>query len=145
MMLPGIVGMVTAEDVKTETLSIHETVATFAGIEQRRCRGRTARCPEQCGHSGEFARFEIVKYLKYEKPGEYGDKKQTERTIQISDFHRNPTGDPQLNKTIKGLKPDDRVLLSWQHNYVTRTDPAGGRTSRPERPITKLEKAAKEK
>ncbi|KPK51167.1 MAG: hypothetical protein AMK72_00280 [Planctomycetes bacterium SM23_25] len=56
--------------------------------------------------------------------------------------HKKPKGDPKLNETIKGLKKGDRVLLSWDHNYVTRTS-KGGKTSAPMRPITKLEKTDK--
>jgi len=123
--------------VKTQLLSAHETEAVFAGIEYRTCMGRTGRCPDKCGSSGEYARFKIEKYLSYKKPGKYGDAKKTERLIHISDFHKKPTGDPKLNAIIKGLKKGDRVLLSWNHNYVTR-----GGSSAPQRPITKLEKIA---
>jgi hypothetical protein len=123
---------------KTELLSAHETEAVFAGIEFRTCRGKTGRCPENCGSSGEFAIFTIDKYLKYEKPGKYGDAKAKDKRIQISDFHKKPKGDAKLNETIKGLTKGDRVLLSWDHNYVTR-----GGSSMPVRPITKLEKIEK--
>jgi hypothetical protein len=127
-------------DVKTKLLSLHETEATFAGIEYRTCRGLTGRCPKDCGSSGEFAIFKIVKYVKYEKPGKYGDAKAKDRRIQISDFYKKPKADPRLRETVKGLKKGDRVLLSWKHNYVTRT--SDGRSwSGPERPVTKLEKA----
>lgn len=123
---------------KTELLSAHETEAVFTGIEFRTCRGKTGRCPENCGSSGEFAIFTIEKYLKYEKPGKYGDAKAKDKRIQISDFHKKPKGDPKLNETIKGLTKGDRVLLFWDHNYVTR-----GGSSMPVRPITKLEKIEK--
>jgi hypothetical protein len=126
-------------DVERKLLSLHETEATFAGVEYRTCRGRTARCPKECGDSGEYAVFTIDKYLKYEKPGKDGDGKAKERRIQISDFYKKPKGDPKLSETIKGLKKGDRVLLSWKHVYVTRT--SDGRSwSGPERPITRLEK-----
>ena len=127
-------------DVKTKLLSTHETEATFAGIEYRTCRGLTGACPERCGSSGEYAIFKIEKYLKYEKPGKYGDAKAKDRRIHISDFHKKPKGDPKLNEIIKGLTKGDRVLLSWNHNYVTRTYANGTSSSAPERPITKLQK-----
>ena len=76
-----------------------------------------------------------MEYLKYEKPGKYGDGKAQDRRIQISDYHKKPAGDPKLNEIIEGLQEGDRVLLSWNHNYVTR-----GGSSAPERPITKLRK-----
>ena len=125
---------------KVELLSTHETVAEFTGIEYRVCRGLTSRCPENCGGSGEFAVFSIVEYLNYEKPGKYGDAKAKDRRIRMSDFHKKPIGDPKLNEKITGLKKSDRVLLSWNHNYVTRTFENGTTGSFPERPITKLEK-----
>jgi len=120
---------------KRELLANHETLAVFDGVNYRLCRGRTALCPERCGDSGEFANFRIKKYLKYEKPGQYGDPQQTTFLAQVSDYHRRPKGDPRILETVKTLKPGDHVLLSWRHDYVTR---AGA--SFPERPIVKLEK-----
>lgn len=102
---------------KLKVLSEHRTLATFTGSEYRLCRGRTSLCPEKCGDSGEFAQFKIADYLSYRKLGEFGDPKQSEFLIQFSDFNRQPTGDPKLNKTIRGLKPGDTVVLSWDHRY----------------------------
>jgi hypothetical protein len=129
---------------KVELLSTHETVAEFTGIEYRACRGATSRCPENCGSSGEYAVFTIVKYLKYEKPGKYGDAEAKDKRIRISDYHKKPAGDPKLNAIIKELKQGDQVLLSWDHNYVTKKYKTGTTGSFPERPITKLEKTDKE-
>ena len=125
---------------KRQLLAIHETLAVFDGLEYRLCRGRTSLCPEKCGHSGEFARFTIKKYLKYEKPGEYGDPEQKDFLVQVSDFHKKPKGDPKLLAAVKGLKAGDHVLLSWRHDYVTREG-----ASFPERPITKLEGIGQDK
>jgi len=116
-------------------LSTHVTIATFEGAQYRLCRGRTARCPQNCGHSGEFARFAINEYLKYEKPGKYGDPKKKQYLIQISDFHRKPKGDPKSLKAIKGLKEGDKVRLAWNHDYVTRKG-----SSFPERVVKELKK-----
>ena len=129
---------------KVKLLSTHETAVEFTGIEYRVCRGLTSRCPEHCGSSGEYAVFTIVKYLKYEKPGKYGDARAKEKRIRISDYHKKPAGDPKLNAIIKELKKGDRVLLSWDHNYVTKTFESGTKGSFPERPITKLKKTDKE-
>lgn len=125
---------------KRELLANHETLAVFDGVNYRLCMGRTARCPKQCGDSGEFASFTIKKYLKYEKPGEYGDPKQETFLVQVSDYDKRPKGDPKIAETVKRLKKGDYVLLSWHHDYVTR-----GGSSFPERPIVKLESVAKEK
>ena len=76
-----------AED-KVELLALHETLAEFQGIKYRKCMGLTGRCPEDCGSSGEYANFKIVKYLKFEKKGKYGGKQDTKQ-IRISDFHAN--------------------------------------------------------
>jgi hypothetical protein len=129
---------------KVELLSTHETVAEFEGIKYPKCMGLTSRCPENCGSSGEYAVFKIVKYLKYEKPGKYGDAKAKEKQLRISDYHKQPVGDPKLNAIIKELNKGDRVLLSWDHNYVTKKYESGTTGSFPERPITKLEKTDKE-
>ena len=97
-------------------------------------------CPERCGSSGEFASFAIKKYLKYEKLGQYGDPEQQSFSIQVSDFHKQPLGEPKTLETVKGLKKGDYVLLSWHHDYVTKQG-----TSSPERPLVKLEKLDPEK
>jgi hypothetical protein len=125
---------------KRELLANHETLAVFDGVNYRQCMGRTALCPDKCGHSGEFATFAIKKYLKYEKPGQYGDPEQTSFLVQVSDYSKKPKGDPKILETVKGLKKGDFVLLSWHHDYVTREG-----ASFPERPIVKLEKIAADK
>jgi len=140
----GLAADATNKVDKVELLSKHETVAEFTGIDYRVCRGLTSRCPEHCGSSGEYAVFGIVKYLKYEKPGKYGDAKAKDKRIRISDYYKKPVGDPKLNAIIKELKKGDRVLLSWDHNYVTKTFESGTTGSFPERSITKLEKMDKE-
>ncbi len=125
---------------KREMLSEHETVAIFKGAPFRTCRGRTTRCPNQCGHSGTFATFEIVKYLKYKKPGKYGDPKAKVHRVQVADNNKKPKVDAKIAKLIGALKEGDHVLLSWRHDYVTRN-----RSKFPERVITKLEKIDKAK
>jgi hypothetical protein len=104
------------------------------GVKYRLCRGRTAECPKNCGNSGEFAVFRIVKYTSFKKHGKYGDKRKTYH-VQVSDYHKQPKGDPAILKTVRGLKDGDHVLLSWRHDYVTRN-----RSKFPEHPIVKLEK-----
>ena len=124
-----------ADDETRELLSNHETVAVLDGISYRLCRGRTALCPKDCGDSGEFASFSIQKYLRYEKPGQYGDPQQESFLVQVSDYDKKPKGDPRILETVRGLTPGDHVLLSWRHEYVTRQG-----SSFPERPVVKLEK-----
>jgi hypothetical protein len=119
---------------KRELLANHETLAVFDGLKYRLCMGRTALCPKQCGHSGEFATLTVKKYLKYEKLGQYGDPEQKTFLVQVSDYDKKPKGDPKILETVKGLKKGDYVLLSWHHDYVTKEG-----ASSPERPIVKLE------
>jgi len=125
---------------KRELLANHETLAVFDGVDYRLCRGRTARCPKECGDSGEFASFAIKKYLKYEKLGQYGDPEQKTFLVQVSDYDKKPKGDPKIFEAVKALKKGDYVLLSWHHDYVAKEG-----VSSPERPIVKLEKIDKAK
>ena len=122
-------------DTTRKILSKHITTSTYEGAQFRRCRGRTARCPENCGNSGEFAKFTINEYLTYEKPGKYGDPKQKQYLIQISDFHKKPKGDADILKVIKGITKGDKVHLAWNHYYVTRKG-----SSFPERVVKELKK-----
>ncbi|QDU31756.1 hypothetical protein ETAA8_69160 [Anatilimnocola aggregata] len=133
----GLLGAEPTEQAKEkrERLAVHQTLAVLNKVEYRLCRGLTSLCPKECGHSGNFADFTIKKYLKYEKLGEFGDPKQENFLIQVSDFDKRPLGDPALLKTIQGLKAGDFVLLSWNHDYVTSKG-----VSSPERPVIKLEK-----
>ena len=122
-------------DTTRKILSKHITISTYEGAQFRRCRGLTGRCPENCGNSGEFARFTINEYLTYEKPGKYGDPKQKQYLIQISDFHKKPKGDADILKVIKGITKGDKVHLAWNHYYVTRKG-----SSFPERVVKELKK-----
>lgn len=120
---------------KRELLSAHDTIARFASLKDHKCMGLTSMCPDRCGHSGKLAAFEIVKYLNYEKPGEFGDPKQEQFQILIEDNMRNVKAPAEIRDAILALKPGDSVHLKWNHDYVTRNG-----TSSPERPITLLEK-----
>lgn len=136
---------------KADLLSKHETVAVFKGLVYRKCMGRTMLCPQKCGHSGEFAQFEIKEYTKYEKPGQYGDAKQKTYLIQVSDFDKKPLVKDSngndlvaLNKVLKTLKAGDEVNLNWNHLYVTATYPNGTSSKFPRRVIQKIEKVKKD-
>lgn len=118
-----------------ELLSSHDTVARFAGIKDHKCLGRTSLCPDRCGHSGKLATFEILEYLNYEKPGEYGDPKQERFQLLIEDNMGNVKVPAEIRAAILALKPGDKVHLKWNHDYVTRD-----RSKSPERVITLLEK-----
>ena len=126
---------------KRVLLSRHETIAEFSGLENVVCHGRTAACPNDCGNSGTCAKFRVVRYLAYEKPGQYGDPKAETFVFMLHDNKGKPKVAVAVRDAVLALKPGDRVLLSWNHDYVTRTWPSGGTSSAPDRPITKLERA----
>jgi hypothetical protein len=116
-----------------DLLAAHRTEAKFEGIKDHRCLGRTALCPDECGHSGKLAVFSITKYLDYKKPGEYGDPKQESFQVLVEDNHQNPKVPEEIRQTILSLKPGDVVRLDWNHDYVTREG-----SKFPERPIVGL-------
>ncbi len=127
-----------------DLLSRHETVAVFNGLEETVCRGLTARCPLDCGDSGTLAKFKILEYLAYEKPGKYGDPKAETFQFLLHDNKGNPKVKPAIRDAVLALKPGEKVLLSWNHDYVHKTWPGGGKSNSPERPVTKLERAPAE-
>jgi hypothetical protein len=128
-----------AGEKQRELLSAHETVARFMGLKDHQCMGRTSLCPDRCGDSGKLATFEIVKYLRYEKPGEYGDPKQERFMVLIEDNLKQPKVPAAIRDAILALKPGDLVELQWNHDYVTQEG-----SKFPERPITKLSVLTKE-
>jgi hypothetical protein len=126
-----------------KVLSTHKTVAKLKGIAYQQCRGMTSMCPNECGNSGDFATFEVVGYVSYEKTGEYGDPKGTSYSFQVNDNHKNLKVSKELAESVRGLKNGDTVLLDWRHDYVTRKE-GGGSSSFPDRVVTKLEKVTPE-
>ena len=134
LMLTAVVISAPADEQRA-LLARHETVAVFSGAPFRKCLGLTTLCPEQCDGSGEWATFEIRGYLVYDKRGEYGDPKQGEFQVRVSDFHKQPVGDPRWRKIIQTLQPGDFVALTWNHDYVTRDG-----SKFPDRPLVSLKK-----
>jgi len=122
-----------------ELLSSHDTVARFEGLQDHKCLGLTALCPDRCGESGKLATFAIVKYVKYEKPGEYGDPKQEKFMVLIEDNMGNVKVPKAIRDAVTALKPGDLVHLQWNHDYVTQ---AGSKF--PERPIKDVSPLTKE-
>ena len=122
-----------------ELLSSHDTVARFTGLQDHRCMGLTSLCPDRCGESGKLAVFTIVKYLAYQKPGEYGDPKQEQFMVLIEDNMKNPKVPKPICDAVLALKPGDLVRLQWNHDYVTQEG-----SKFPERPIKNLSVLTKE-
>jgi hypothetical protein len=122
-----------APQKERELLSSHDTVARFTGLQDHKCMGRTSLCPDRCGESGQLATFDIVKYLKYAKPGEYGDPKQEKFVVLVEDNMGNVKVPKAIRVAVLALKPGDLVHLQWNHDYVTQ-----GGSKFPERPIKDL-------
>ena len=118
-----------------DVLSRHKTKATFEGTRPHRCMGRTALCPDKCGHSGTLGVFKIDEYTSFEKPGEYGDGKQTTFQFLVEDNQKAAKVPDGLAGTLKTLKKGDKVILEWEHRYMNR-----GGSRWPERVVTRLEK-----
>jgi hypothetical protein len=116
-----------------QLLSSHDTMARFTGLNDHQCLGRTSLCPDRRGHSGKLATFSIVKYLGYEKPGEYGDPKQERFQILIEDNIKNQKVPAAIHEAISALTPGALVHLRWDHDYVTQ-----GGSCFPERTILEL-------
>ncbi len=117
---------------KVDVLSHHEAICVFTGIRKNPCMFRTALCPDRCGHSSNVAFFNVEKYIKYEKLGEYGDEKQDIFTTEIDKpvFRQ----DPKISEKIKTLKNGQKVRIVYDHLYV-RTETL----ETPERPFIELE------
>lgn len=126
-------------ETKRDLLSLHETVAEFSGLEEKQCFHMTSLCPDECGHGGTTAVFTILKYLKYEKPGKYGDEKSDKYYVRPKDPIESTGITPEVKIVLDALTGGDFVLLSWNHDYVHKEG-----SSFPERPITKLLKIGKE-
>jgi len=120
---------------RNEHFATFLTLATYEGTSWRECMFRTALCPNNCGHSGNMATFSVDKYIVYAKFHEYGDGKDGKFLVLIDNGENTkPLIDEKSYETIKSLKKGDRVLLSWNHLYVTET--VGEFKSQfPERPI----------
>jgi membrane-bound inhibitor of C-type lysozyme len=84
-----------------------------------------------------MANFRIIRYLKYEKLGEYGDLKSDQFAFLLEDNLKHAKVDRLIQDAVTALNKGDGVLLSWNHDYVT-VDGASG----PQRPIVKLETIA---
>lgn len=118
-----------------DVLCINEVKATFEKVEHRPCMFRTSLCPDRCGHATDYAIFKVDEYLKYEKPGEYGDDK-----TDVFHWNLKPSTDtnklhPEYLEIVKNLQPGQKVKINWTHFYVHDNG-----SSFPERSVTFFEK-----
>ena len=114
-----------------ELLSRHVCTGTFSGMEAGREPMLRIYPPQP---AKQWAVFAIAEYEEYEKPGQYGDERQTRFAFVPAEAPGSQWAD-----VVSSLQPNDRVKIAWRHEYVKRTEP-GGMSSYPERPVTLLEK-----
>lgn len=133
---PALVETVKNDAVKKaaamyEVLATHQTIARFDGYRNIVCHGRTALCPDRCGHSTVVAGFTIVSYLDHHKGGQYGDGKQ--KFFEVDVLRPVPGQSPGVVDAIGQLKPGDIVRLDWQHLYMH-----DGGANYPARPVNNI-------
>ncbi len=119
-----------------ELLASNAVEAHFLGTVKIPCRHLTADCPDKCNHATEVARFRVLKNMKYERTGKYGDDAYTPGSIVMVDI-KNPTpgqDDAALFSFISKLKAGDKVRLTQQHYYGQQ-----GNAMLPFRPVTHIE------
>ena len=123
----------TGPSYSREVLSTHETRATFTGVEAGMEPMLRIFPPQP---AKQWAVFAITEYISYSKPGQYGDEK-TERFAFLPEEQSDA-----VSAALFALTPGQTVLLSWEHEYVTRAETIDGRetsSSYPERIVTRLE------
>ena len=103
---------------KNDFSTYHRFKAIFKGIEYNKCLGRTALCPIDCGSSGDFATFKILKYEKLEGDGLTRKEQLKKYTIKISDYYKNSFNDPNT-KFIYKLERNDEVDIEVVFIYDT--------------------------
>lgn len=120
---------------RSDVLCVNEVIAQFVGIEHIPCRFMTALCPDRCGHARDVAKFDVKEYLKYDKPGEYGDDRSEQFFWDLKPDSDSNKLHPEYLEQVKALKPGDKCKIYWTHFYVH--DDNG---SHPERSVTYFEK-----
>ena len=96
----------------------HVFKAQYQGSAFRKCLGRTALCPKECGNSGNLASFKVLEYIEYIPNGEGGrEKLETYQTL-TSDYYERDLNKPYV-KDIKALKEGDIVTMHIDFVYDT--------------------------
>ena len=126
-----------ADSISRELLARHVCTATFTGLEPGREPMLRIHPPQP---AKTWAAFTIDTYEEYEKPGKYGDEQQGSFAFVPAEC-----SNAEVLATFNTLQPQDRVRISWLHEYVTRSSwnaELGARTtsSYPERSVEILEK-----
>lgn len=127
---------------KADLLASNTVTAQYLGARRLPCMGRTALCPNRCGHAASVAVFRVISNEAYAKPGKYGDDKAEPGSEILIDAKADVPGqDAAVLKTLAALTPGDKVKLTQKHYYADFGD-----VLMPVRPVTELtltEKAQK--
>lgn len=119
---------------KAELLASNTVTAQFLGTRRLPCMGRTALCPDRCGHAAAVAVFRVIANEAYAKPGKYGDDKaESGSEILIDAAADVPGQDAAVKETLAVLTPGDTVRLTQKHYYADM-----GEVLMPVRPVTEL-------
>lgn len=119
---------------KAELLASNTVTAQFLGTRALPCMGRTALCPERCGHAAAVAVFRVLSNEAYDKPGKYGDDKaEPGSELMIDAAADTPGQDAAVSETLAVLTPGDVVRLTQKHYYAEM-----GGVHMPIRPVTEL-------
>ncbi len=124
---------------KADLLASNTVTAQYLGTRHLPCMGRTALCPDRCGHATSVAVFRVISNEAYAKPGKYGDDKAEPGSEIFIDAKADVPGqDTDVCKTLASLTPGDKVVFTQKHYYVELND-----VHMPVRPITELKVTAK--
>ena len=119
---------------KADLLASNTVTAQFLGTRRIPCMGRTALCPDRCGHAASVAVFRVLSNEAYSKPGKYGDDKPEPGSEILIDAAADVPGqEAAVLKTLASLTPGDTVRLTQKHYYADM-----GEVLMPIRPITEL-------
>lgn len=108
---------------KAELLASNSVTAQFLGTRRLPCMGRTALCPDRCGHAAAVAVFRVIANEAYAKPGKYGDDKAEPGSEMLIDAAADVPGqDAAVLETLADLTPGDTVRLTQKHYYADLGD-----------------------
>ena len=120
---------------KADLLASNTVTAQYLGTRSLPCMGRTALCPDRCGHAASVAVFRVISNESYEKPGKYGDDKAEPGSEILIDAKTDTPGqDASVLQTLASLTHGDTVTLTQKHYYADFGDVLA-----PVRPVTALQ------
>lgn len=119
---------------KADLLASNTVTAQYLGTRHLPCMGRTALCPDRCGHAASVAVFRVISNEAYAKPGKYGDDKAEPGSEILIDAKADVPGqEAAVQETLASLTPGDTVRLTQKHYYADLGD-----VLMPIRPVTEL-------